>query len=57
VIELSTSAGSRRLKLGPDFRVARSAALHAELDALLGQSMLAEAIHAREAAEPAATAI
>jgi DNA polymerase III subunit alpha len=35
VIELSTSIGERRLRLGPDFRVARSAGLHAELDALL----------------------
>jgi len=42
VIELSTSVGSRRLKLGPDFRVQRSASLHAELDALLGVAMLRE---------------
>jgi DNA polymerase-3 subunit alpha len=39
VIELSTSVGHRRLKLGPDFRVARSASLHAELDALLGVAL------------------
>ncbi len=39
VIELSTSVGHRRLKLGPDFRVARSAGLHAELDALLGAAL------------------
>ena len=32
VIELSTSIGDRRLKLGPEYRVARSAALHAQLD-------------------------
>ncbi len=40
VIELSTSVGCRRLKLGSDFRVTRSAALHAELDALLGHAIL-----------------
>ena len=43
VIELSTSIGDRRLKLGPDFRVAHSAGLHAELDALLGHAILADA--------------
>jgi DNA polymerase III subunit alpha len=42
VIELSTSVGPRRLKLGPSFRVARSASLHAELDSLLGTAILAE---------------
>jgi DNA polymerase III subunit alpha len=42
VIELATSVGHRRLRLGPGFRVARSAGLHAELDALLGAAMLAE---------------
>ena len=42
VIELSTSIGDRRLKLGPDFRVAHSAGLHAELDALLGHAILAD---------------
>ena len=41
VIELGTSVGQRRLKLGPSFRVARSAGLHAELDALLGAALLA----------------
>ncbi len=40
VIELSTSVGDRRLKLGPEFRVAHSAGLHAELDALLGHAIL-----------------
>jgi hypothetical protein len=40
VIELVTTVGSRRLKLGPDFRVSRSAALHAELDALLGHALV-----------------
>jgi DNA polymerase-3 subunit alpha len=42
VIELSTSVGDRRLKLGPGFRVAHSASLHAELDALLGDAILAD---------------
>jgi DNA polymerase-3 subunit alpha len=42
VIELHTSAGPRRLKLGPGFRVARSAGLQAELDALLGSAALHE---------------
>src|SRR5437588_1095308 len=42
VIELSSSVGARRLKLGPEFRVARSAALHAELDSLLGRAMVSE---------------
>jgi len=40
VIELSTSVGERRLRLGPDFRVAHSPGLHAELDALLGDAIL-----------------
>jgi len=42
VIELSTSSGSRRLRLGPEFRVCLGAGLHAELDALLGGALLAE---------------
>jgi len=42
VIELHTSAGPRRLKLGPGFRVARSVSLHAELHALLGSAALNE---------------
>ena len=41
VIELATSAGRRRLKLGPSYRVARSAGLHAELDSLLGPALMA----------------
>jgi DNA polymerase III subunit alpha len=40
LIELTTTVGERRLKLGPGFRVCRSAALSAELDALLGAAML-----------------
>jgi DNA polymerase-3 subunit alpha len=42
VIDLSTSIGDRRLKLGPDFRVTHSAGLHAELDRLLGHAILAD---------------
>jgi DNA polymerase-3 subunit alpha len=42
VIDLSTSIGDRRLKLGPDFRVAHSASLHAELDRLLGHAILSD---------------
>ena len=49
VIELRTTIGPRRLKLGPDFRVARSASLHAELDALLGQAIIRENTGAPEA--------
>jgi DNA polymerase-3 subunit alpha len=40
VIELATTLGHRRLKLGPSFRVARSASLHAELDHLLGTALI-----------------
>jgi DNA polymerase III subunit alpha len=40
VVELSTSVGERRLKLGPEFRVAHGPGLHAELDALLGDAIL-----------------
>jgi DNA polymerase III subunit alpha len=40
VIELTTSIGKRRLRLGPEFRVSRSAGLHAELDELLGSAMV-----------------
>ncbi len=42
VIELKTSGGRRRLRLGPDFRVTRGAALHAELDALFGAALLGD---------------
>jgi hypothetical protein len=41
VIELRTSAGPRCLRLGSDYRVERSAGLHAELGALLGTAILA----------------
>jgi DNA polymerase-3 subunit alpha len=43
VIQLATSKGRRRLKLGPAFRVARTAGLHAELDALLGAATVRHA--------------
>ncbi|HTU28374.1 MAG TPA: DNA polymerase III subunit alpha [Solirubrobacteraceae bacterium] len=48
VVELATAAtgagpgGRRRLKLGPAYRVERGAALHAELDALLGDALLGD---------------
>jgi DNA polymerase III subunit alpha len=41
VIELATSSGRRRLKLGPDYRVSRSAGLRAQLDQLLGPALIA----------------
>ena len=40
VLELETSAGRRRLKLGPEFRVERCATLQAELRALFGEAIL-----------------
>ncbi len=40
VIELNTSSGRRCMRLGPGFRVARCAGLHAELDAMLATSLL-----------------
>jgi DNA polymerase-3 subunit alpha len=40
LIELSTSVGARRLKLGPEYRVTHGPGLHAELDALLGDAIL-----------------
>jgi DNA polymerase III subunit alpha len=43
LIELSTTTGERRLKLGSDFRVSRSAALNAELEELLGAAIVREA--------------
>jgi DNA polymerase III subunit alpha len=55
VIELSTSVGHRRLKLGAGFKVARNAGLHAELDALLGSALLAQA-QLPEAQVPASAA-
>ena len=49
VIELSTTVGHRRLRLGPSYRVSHSAGLHAELDALLGSALMPDATAAREA--------
>jgi DNA polymerase-3 subunit alpha len=43
LIELTTSTGERRLKLGSDYRVNRSAALKAELEELLGAAIVREA--------------
>ena len=40
VIELNTRAGARRLRLGDDYRVERSASLRSELEALLGSAIL-----------------
>jgi DNA polymerase III subunit alpha len=54
VIELSTTVGHRRLKLGPSYRVVRNAALHAELDHLLGDALIAE-VPAERAPEAAAS--
>jgi DNA polymerase-3 subunit alpha len=54
VIELVGSAGSRRLRLGPEYRVSRDASLHAELDDLLGAAILTPAVAI--VAEPAVAA-
>jgi DNA polymerase-3 subunit alpha len=54
VIELSTTVGRRRLKLGPGYRVARGAGLHAELDALLGAALMTDAV---AEAEPQAASV
>ncbi len=43
VIELHSSVGRRRLRLGPEFRVHRGASLHAELDHLLGTAIISSA--------------
>jgi DNA polymerase-3 subunit alpha len=52
VIELRTSTGARRLRLGRGYRVARSPSLHAELDSLLGAAIVTERV-AGAASEPA----
>jgi hypothetical protein len=56
VIELSTSIGERRLKLGPDYRVAHGPGLHAALYARLGEAILAgdNGAHASTAAQSVA---
>jgi DNA polymerase-3 subunit alpha len=43
VIELSTRAGARMLRLGSEYRVERGPGLHAELEDLLGSAILAPA--------------
>jgi DNA polymerase-3 subunit alpha len=40
VLEMQTSSGPRKLRLGAGYRVARNAAFQAELDELLGAAML-----------------
>jgi DNA polymerase-3 subunit alpha len=55
VIELASTVGRRRLKLGPSFRVARSAGLHAELDALLGSALIPESAAQAEPEQRAAS--
>jgi DNA polymerase-3 subunit alpha len=42
VIDLSMSSGCRQLRLGPEFRVAVGAGLHAELDELLRDAIVRE---------------
>jgi DNA polymerase-3 subunit alpha len=49
VVELHTSGGPRQLKLGNDFRVSRSAGLHAELEARFGAAILAPEVAAKPA--------
>jgi DNA polymerase-3 subunit alpha len=55
VIELVSSVGRRRLRLGPEFRVTRDANLHAELDDLLGAAIMSPA--ALDGAEPAGAVV
>jgi DNA polymerase-3 subunit alpha len=43
VVELASHAGARRLRLGPDFKVKRTAGLYAELEVLLGSALLPSA--------------
>jgi DNA polymerase-3 subunit alpha len=40
VVELASASGARRLRLGSDFRVQRTAGLYAELTQLLGSALL-----------------
>jgi DNA polymerase-3 subunit alpha len=51
VIELRTSAGARRLRLGPSFRVQRSAGLNADLVGLFGSALI-EDVAGGAAADP-----
>jgi DNA polymerase-3 subunit alpha len=55
IIELASTVGRRRLKLGPSFRVSRSASLHAELDALLGSALIPESVAQAESRQRAAS--
>jgi DNA polymerase-3 subunit alpha len=55
IIELASTVGRRRLKLGPSFRVSRSASLHAELDALLGSALIPESVAQAESEQRAAS--
>jgi hypothetical protein len=52
VLELETSSGRRRLKLGPEFRVECCATLQAELRALFGEAILNGDGSAQRVAEP-----
>jgi DNA polymerase-3 subunit alpha len=52
VLELETSSGRRRLKLGPEFRVERCATLQAELRALFGEAILNGDGSAQRVGEP-----
>jgi DNA polymerase-3 subunit alpha len=53
VIELVSTVGRRRLRLGPEFRVRGDANLHAELDDLLGPAIVAPAVLETAGAEAA----
>jgi DNA polymerase-3 subunit alpha len=57
VIDLHTSGGCRRLRLGPEFKVARSAGLHAELESLFGAAIVVARAGAVASPEPAAPEI
>jgi len=50
VVELSSERGCRRVRLGADFRVQRTAGLYAELSQLLGSALLPPAESAAAAA-------
>jgi DNA polymerase-3 subunit alpha len=56
MVDLHTSGGCRRLRLGPEFKVARSAGLHAELEALFAGAIIAVKVPAGapEAGTPSA---
>jgi hypothetical protein len=52
VVELQTSTGPRRLRLGSGYRVERTPSLHAELAALLGAAIIADRVAGTEPAAP-----